>query len=600
MSVYIKEENIRQLTKLLRYLFYTYVLFLALVSALTVLVVVRFWFKHEIVFNHAWLLTVLSFFISSSLVFFGAHRMRKSLLEGGPEQALLLGAQLLDESPSVFKEKQLLNVVQELSIACQRPVPLLFVLRNEQGINAMTSGLNRFDACITITQGALDTLERDELQAVLAHEMAHMQNDDLMLHFEMTSFVHGLRIISDAGWYLNSRTLKVRDFRLSFLLLMMGLFLRLLGALGVLGGQLIKAFIGRKRELLADANSVLITRTKDPLIRVFNKLALNKKYSNIQHHLAKTFEHCFFQTFSKHENMWFRSHPSLIERIKAIDSNAKLDLSLWEKKTNVKDEKSILSHHTSFTMLGQASLQKHLDARQKQIGQFFEHLPSQYQLLCTSRDSFMLVIYATLIANQHEKSKFTFLRNKIPQDKWATFETCHEWVQTLQSHNHLRIIQLCLYQVKRLNGASLSEFLKTMLELIHLDQKVSPYELALSFMIKKSLQKQNPIKHKYDNPRDLQNEINHLISLLFYTSASDKNIGNLITLIKKQFDFFNLLAKQDLRFDGFEENLNKMSSASKQIRYQFLEVCYLCVYHDSMMHEKEELLLSVYEQFLMD
>ncbi|OXE28039.1 hypothetical protein CA163_35975, partial [Vibrio parahaemolyticus] len=83
---------------------------------------------------------------------------------------------LISTDTSNAKHRQLLNVVEEMSIASGIPVPPVYVMAEEHGINAFAAGMSIDDAVIGVTQGALDAFSRDELQGVIAHEFSHILN----------------------------------------------------------------------------------------------------------------------------------------------------------------------------------------------------------------------------------------------------------------------------------------------------------------------------------------------------------------------------------------------------------------------------------------
>ena len=97
---------------------------------------------------------------------------------GGPAVAEMVGARRVDPSSGDRKERQLINVVEEMSIASGTPVPALYVLDDEPGINAFVAGTRATETVLVVTRGALDTFTRDELQGVVGHEYSHIFNHD--------------------------------------------------------------------------------------------------------------------------------------------------------------------------------------------------------------------------------------------------------------------------------------------------------------------------------------------------------------------------------------------------------------------------------------
>src|SRR5205085_12313428 len=99
-------------------------------------------------------------------------------------------------------ERQLRNVIDEMSIASGVPVPGVYVLDHEAGINAFAAGFSPNDAIITVTRGTLETLTRDELQGVIGHEFSHLLNGDTRLNIRLIGVLHGILVLGLIGYYM--------------------------------------------------------------------------------------------------------------------------------------------------------------------------------------------------------------------------------------------------------------------------------------------------------------------------------------------------------------------------------------------------------------
>lgn len=109
----------------------------------------------------------------SLLITLGSIYKVSSLSKGGQAIAEMLGGTLVSQSTTVHEERQLLNIVEEMSIAAGMPIPKVYLM-NEPGINAFAAGQSHSNAVIGVTRGALTHLSRDELQGVIAHEFSHI------------------------------------------------------------------------------------------------------------------------------------------------------------------------------------------------------------------------------------------------------------------------------------------------------------------------------------------------------------------------------------------------------------------------------------------
>src|SRR5947208_3016529 len=146
-----------------------------------------------------------------AVVFGGSLYKLKRLAPGGHVVALLLGGELLNLESKKLDELRLLHVVEEMSVASGTPVPDIYVLRREFGLNAFIAGHTVSDMVVCVTEGCLGGLTRDELQGVIAHEYSHIFNGDMRLNLRLMGLVHGLLCITLFSYWLMSRTYRKSD-----------------------------------------------------------------------------------------------------------------------------------------------------------------------------------------------------------------------------------------------------------------------------------------------------------------------------------------------------------------------------------------------------
>src|SRR5262245_61554867 len=188
---------------------------------------------------------------------------------GGEKVALLLGGRRINAGTRDLAERRLQNIVEEMALAAGLPVPPVYVLADEPGINAFAAGHSPADAVIGISRGAVDYLTRDELQGVVAHEFSHILRGDMRLNIRLIGLLYGILVLSVGGYYLfrilasGERSSGDRDEKKGggmWALLIVALGIWLIGSIGLFFGRLIKAAISRQREFLADASAVQFTR----------------------------------------------------------------------------------------------------------------------------------------------------------------------------------------------------------------------------------------------------------------------------------------------------------------------------------------------------
>ncbi|MDB6026259.1 MAG: htpX 1 [Verrucomicrobiales bacterium] len=246
------------------------------------------------------------------------------LSQGGALVASSLGGQPLDINATTVEEKKLRNVVEEMAIASGVPVPQIYVLPEEEGINAFAAGFSTSDAVIGVTRGAMQTLTRDELQGVIGHEFSHVLNGDMRLNMRLMGGINGILCIAllghallRAGSYSGSRSRK-DDSRGA--IMGIGLGLLIIGGIGMFFGRLIKSAISRQREFLADASAVQFTRNPAGLAGALKKIGGSAQGSRLEASHAEEMSHLFFgNALSESWANALATHPPLEQRIRALD-----------------------------------------------------------------------------------------------------------------------------------------------------------------------------------------------------------------------------------------------------------------------------------------
>lgn len=223
--------------------------------------------------------------------------------------------------------RRLHNLVEGLCIAAGLPKPRLYIIEDEAP-NAFATGRNPKNAAIAVTTGLLEKMNRVELEGVLAHELSHIKNYDILVSTLAVTMVGAIALISDIGirmlWWNGGR--RGRDDRqdnnpLGIILLIVGLVVIILAPLIA---QLMQFAVSRKREALADLTGVQITRYPPGLISALEKL---KDDSTVVHAASRATAHLWIEqpTAQTPEegrlsrlNRLFDTHPPLEERIAAL------------------------------------------------------------------------------------------------------------------------------------------------------------------------------------------------------------------------------------------------------------------------------------------
>ena len=216
---------------------------------------------------------------------------------------------------------ELYRLVENLCITAGLPLPKVYIIEEDQP-NAFATGRDPKHGVIAVTTGLLKELDRVELEGVIAHELAHIGNRDVLLSTMVVVMVGVVVIITDfffriAFW---SRGGGRNNGQARLIMIVIALALAILAPLLA---QIMKMAISRKREFLADATGVLLTRHPDGLARALEKISRSSAPLKIANDATShLFIACPFK--GKESKSWlhrlFMTHPPIEDRIKALTS----------------------------------------------------------------------------------------------------------------------------------------------------------------------------------------------------------------------------------------------------------------------------------------
>jgi heat shock protein HtpX len=209
------------------------------------------------------------------------------------------------------KYKQYYDLVEGLTIASGLPMPKLYIMPSKQ-INAFASGRNPENSVVCVTEGALEKLEKRELEGVLAHELSHIANYDIRYMTLVAVMVGMVAIISQiflrSLWFSHGGN----DNKNSWIFILIGIFLAILAPIAV---QLVNFAISRKREYSADASAVKFTRYPPGLLNALKKIK-NEHATSDEKKVSKAIAPLFFASPIKN---WASTHPPIEKRIQILE-----------------------------------------------------------------------------------------------------------------------------------------------------------------------------------------------------------------------------------------------------------------------------------------
>jgi Zn-dependent protease with chaperone function len=333
VDFFARQEQSRRTSRALVAAFVLAFLIVALATTIVVAVAMRLYTENNALFlgtetwaewldGHGGLIVGLAVGTFGLMVVASLYRAA-TLARGGGHVARMLGATRVSGEGTDPLTRRLVNVVEEMALASGLPVPEIYILEQEAGINAFAAGLSSSDAAIAVTRGALEHLERAELQGVIAHEFSHILNGDMRLNQQLIGLSFGILVLSLAGRWLLRSVRYTRGGRRRgnsggvAAALAIGLALVVIGGIGVLLSRLIKAGVSRQRELLADASAVQFTREPEGLAGALKKIA---SYSaRIVSVDTEEVAHMLFERGTGRFSGWLATHPPLLERIRTLE-----------------------------------------------------------------------------------------------------------------------------------------------------------------------------------------------------------------------------------------------------------------------------------------
>ncbi|MHC4407721.1 MAG: M48 family metallopeptidase [Planctomycetota bacterium] len=246
------------------------------------------------------------------------------LSAGGEVVAKALGGRRLEPGARDPIERKVLNVVEEMAIASGMAVPDVYLLDNEQRINAFAAGKEVDEAVIGVTRGCAEQLSRDELQGVIAHEFSHILHGDMKLNLRLVGVLNGILVIGLIGSLIMRNAFFVGssrsrdDGRVRLAIIVLGLALVIVGSMGTLFGRLIQAAVSRQREYLADASAVAFTRDPSGIAGALKRIGATQHGARIQNAHVAEYRHMYFGAGMKEMFGALATHPPLETRIRRI------------------------------------------------------------------------------------------------------------------------------------------------------------------------------------------------------------------------------------------------------------------------------------------
>jgi len=556
------------------------------------------------------------------------------LRSGGPAVARLLGGRQVHPNTDDPEERRLLNVVEEMAIASGTPVPDVYLMDDERGINAFAAGHSPEDTVIGVTRGAVHLLSRDELQGVIAHEFSHILHGDLRIDLRLMGLVHGILVISAIGYLLmrsqmwgGSRRRKGGGASLA----LVGLALYAIGWIGVFFGRLIKAAVSRQREFLADAAAVQYTRNPLGIGGALKKIGGFGSGSRMKSPKAEEASHLFFADGLRAR--WFgmtATHPPLGERIRRIDPSFDGTFTpvRWEEEAPASGpEKAAVGRTTpppipgtgagpvpspfptgaDFAAAAGTLQPMHL----AWAAALLEGLPGPLSTAAREPASARSLIYALLLDRDPAvrfRQDEALERQAEPGVKEEVYRLL-PLVEQAGEAARVPLADLALPALRRVSPGQYATFRRTVQGLAEADHRLDLFEYALKRMILRHLEPRfaspaspegKPAKRavQFYALRGLADEISCLVSMLAHAGSDDGEAARaaVTAAAAKLQDLVEIqaLERDACRLSAFDAALDRLDQAAPRLKERVLQAAVAAVVHDRRVTTAEaELLRAV-------
>ncbi|RKX45714.1 MAG: hypothetical protein DRP64_04290, partial [Verrucomicrobia bacterium] len=551
---------------------------------------------------------------------------------GGEGVAIMLGGRQVYPDTDDFFEKRLRNVVEEMAIASGVPVPPVYVMERENGINAFAAGFTPSDSAVAVTYGTMTGLTREELQGVIAHEFSHILNNDMRMNINLMAIIHGLIVIGLLGRIVlefsarGSRHRSKDSGQIVVFLIAAGIILWIVGSCGMFFAKLIKASISRSRERLADASAVQFTRDPGGLAAALKKIGGLSQGSRIANPNAEQASHMFFGKGTK--SSIFSTHPPLAERVRWLEptfdgtfpvvthKDLRAQLARFEGAPPEKKEKKpdVVDLFTDPGKLAVAATildattapafkRNNPEALMASIGQpMQQHAEAAKQLLDSipervkdyARDPYgarMLIYFLLLDSGEAIRSKqMALIKESAEPEVSKTLEQAIPNLDKIKPEMRLPIIDLSIPALRFLSPAQYAAFRNIVKQLILADEKVDIFEYALQRVLVRHLDpafngesKRRPVN--YYAIRGLEKETSTVLSILARNGHTDpaaaeaafQHAAGSITTPKANFQ---LLEKTECTWEALNGALDKFSESSFKVKKWLLGAALACLMHD--------------------
>ena len=555
--------------------------------------------------------------IVSSIVLFGSLYKISSLSGGGARIAEMMNGRLLVSGSADPAERRVLNIVEEMAIASGTSVPPVYLME-ESGINAFAAGYSPSDAIVAVTRGTIDTLSRDQLQGVIAHEFSHILHGDMRINIRLIGVLHGIMVLGIIGYHLLRGGAYSRRSKDSGGIVFVGLALVIVGFVGTFFGNLIKAAVSRQREYLADASAVQFTRNPDGIGQALMQIARNQDRSYIKNPKSAEISHALFEEGQVSAlSRLYATHPPLNDRILAILPRWKGDYeeSDWDRSVLAAAEQkekpfeqsrrekatAILTGATGVLLADAVINQvgnpdgKHLDYADALV----RKIPQLFLDAAREPSGARAIIYFLVLSKDESVRgrQLKVLQSSADIGVFDELQKLYQSVSEIAAQQRLPLVTIALSSMRQLSKNQYQLFRGNFKTLVEIDKKMSLLEWSLQKIVMHSLDavfgKDEAPYFRKKNLKSCKKSVSVLLSILTHSTVQDGMLNEeTFTAGADELKMsLQLIAVSKIDFDTLNNALDDLADLKPLQKAALLKACVRCITADGKIQAIETELL---------
>lgn len=562
--------------------------------------------------------------VTVAIIGLGSMYRIASLRGGGETVAQQMGGVPVPEQTRDPQLRRLRNVVEEIAIASGVPMPKLYVLEHEAGINAFAAGYSPSDAVIAVTRGTLDRLNRDELQGVIAHEFSHILHGDMRLNIRLIGVLFGILMMAIIGRkILEHGRFGGRD-KGAGAVLVVALVAMAIGYLGLFFGRMIKAGVSRSREMLADASAVQFTRQTVGLAGALKKIGGVGDGAKLERvGDAEEVSHMLFSDGIGLSGL-FATHPPLLQRIQALEPSFRKDQLATLHQRWLTQPPNGLEEDARLGLVGGATTRlpgseaefnvsppmvvaqvAHPTADDyRRANVIVSTIPDALRVLASNRDDVVPLILALLLDNDAvvQGKQHTEIAARLGRETSVLAKAMRsEQLDALHPMQRLPLAALAFPVLRLRPRPELNVVLDTVHAVVNTDGRVSVFEYCLGTLLQHQLRESlDPSRHAQFGNRKIANAKHEAAILLALVAQAGHDnphdalrayLAGLQRVLPREHIDYAPPPEGVLALDAVWPELNRLNPAAKQM---MVEAVTAAVSHDGRVSvEEAELLRTV-------